>query len=226
MDNSLKVLDHGFVRLDGYMADDKSVVNSARVSFGRRVDQMDKGDVALLQFLLNNNHMTPFEHNAFRFHIQAPIFVAREHFRHRIGSFNEFSGRYAVFPPTFYVPEPQHVRTQVGKPGSYTFEKIIDETIIENFRQSVIKHSELSYNLYEESIKIGVAREIARIYLPTNYYTQYYWTINARSLMNFLSLRMGNDAMWEIREYANAVDKLFAEKMPVTHEAFHNSKNP
>src|SRR3712207_5374633 len=123
-ENSIRVLDHGFVRLDDAMATDLAVVNAARVSFARRKEEMDESDVGLIRFLMRDRHGTPFEHNAFRFHIRAPIFVAREWMRHRVGSFNEFSMRYAKATEDFYVPEPEDVRTQIGKPGAYTFEAV------------------------------------------------------------------------------------------------------
>src|SRR5437667_6208621 len=126
-ENTIRVLDHGFVRLDDAMADDLSVVNGARVSFARRRDEMDAADEGLIRFLMRDRHGTPFEHNAFRFHIRCPIFVAREWFRHRVGSFNEFSLRYARATDDFYVPEADDVRTQVGKPGAYTFEQVSPE---------------------------------------------------------------------------------------------------
>src|SRR5512143_303719 len=126
-DNSIPVLDHGFVRLDEAMASDLSVVNAARVSFARRKDAMDESDEGLIRFLLRDRHGTPFEHNAFRFHVRCPIFVAREWFRHRIGSFNEFSMRYAKATDEFYVPAVEDLRSQVGKPGAYTFEPVDPE---------------------------------------------------------------------------------------------------
>src|SRR5947208_13201256 len=127
VEGTIRVLDHGFVRLDDSMADDLSVVNAARVSFARRKEEMDESDHGLIRFLLRERHGTPFEHNSFRFHVRAPLFVAREWFRHRVGSFNEFSMRYARATDDFYVPEPDDVRSQVGKPGSYSFEAVGDE---------------------------------------------------------------------------------------------------
>src|SRR4051812_20293988 len=118
------VLDHGFVRLDGALADDLSVVNAARVSFARRKECMDEADEGLIRFLMRERHGTPFEHNSFRFHVRCPIFITREWFRHRVGSFNEFSMRYAKATDDFYVPAVEDVRTQVGKPGAYTFEQV------------------------------------------------------------------------------------------------------
>src|ERR1700744_1052980 len=126
-DNTIQVLDHGFVRLDDAMADDLSVVNGARVSFARRKTEMDESDEALIRFLMRDRHGSPFEHNSFRFHIRCPIFVAREWMRHRVGSFNEFSLRYAVATDDFYVPEADAVRTQGGKPGAYPFEPVTPE---------------------------------------------------------------------------------------------------
>src|SRR5215211_8879838 len=123
----VELLDHGFVRLDASMADDLSVANAARVSFARRKEELDDADRGLIRFLMRDRHGTPFEHNSFRFHIRCPIFVAREWMRHRIGSFNEFSMRYAKATDDFYVPHRDDVRTQVGKPGAYSFEPVEPE---------------------------------------------------------------------------------------------------
>ncbi len=218
-ENAIQVLDHGFVRLDDAMASDLSVVNSARVSFGRRKTEMDESDEGLIRFLMRDHHGTPFEHNAFRFHIRAPIFVAREWFRHRVGSFNEFSMRYAKATDDFYVPEPDDVRTQVGKPGAYSFEPV-DPELAEQTREELRAVYEQAYATYERLVEAGVARELARAVMPVGAYTEFYWTVNARALMNFVALRAHENAQREIRRYAEAVETLFAEKMPVTHAAF------
>ena len=215
----IDVLDHGFVRLDGVLADDLSVVNAARVSFGRRKDEMDERDEGLIRFLMRDRHGTPFEHNAFRFHIRCPIFVAREWMRHRVGSFNEFSMRYAKATDDFYVPEAEDVRTQIGKPGAYTFERVTPE-LAEQTREELRRVYEAAYDAYARLVEQGVAREIARSVLPVGAYTEFYWTINARSLMNFVSLRAAETAQREIRRYAEAVEELFSRHMPVTHAAF------
>jgi len=217
--DSIQVLDHGFVRLDGCMADDLSVVNGARVSFGQRSEELDERDSGLIRFLMRERHGSPFEHNAFRFHIKLPIFVMREWARHRIGSFNEWSGRYSQLEPEFYVPEPEDVRTQVGKPGAYSFDPVADD-IAERARAAQREVYEHAYRAYVEMLDDGVAREVARNVLPVAIYTQFYWTVNARSLMNFLSLRNAPTAQREIRRYAEAVELLFAGVMPVTHAAF------
>jgi thymidylate synthase (FAD) len=218
-ENTIELLDHGFVRLDGVMADDLSVVNGARVSFARRKDEMDASDEGLIRFLMRDRHGSPFEHNAFRFHVRCPIFVAREWFRHRIGSFNEFSMRYAKATDDFYVPEPEDVRTQVGKPGAYTFEPVDDE-LAEETRRELEALYEQAYATYARLVEKGVARELARSVMPVGSYTQFYWTVNARALMNFVSLRNSEFAQLEIRRYAEAVEAFFAREMPVTHAAF------
>jgi thymidylate synthase (FAD) len=218
-DNTVQVLDHGFVRLDDAMADDLSVVNGARVSFARHKDVMDESDEGLIRFLMRDRHGTPFEHNSFRFHIRCPIFVAREWMRHRVGSFNEFSLRYARATEDFYVPEAEDVRSQVGKPGAYSFEPVSAE-IAEATREKLQAVYETAYAAYEELVELGVARELARCALPVGAYTEFYWTINARSLMNFLSLRNAETAQREIRRYAQACELFLEQLMPVTYAAF------
>ncbi len=218
-EGTIHVLDHGFVRLDDCMADDLSVVNAARVSFARRKEAMDESDEGLIRFLLRERHGTPFEHNSFRFHVRAPLFVAREWFRHRVGSFNEFSMRYARATDDFYVPEPEDVRTQVGKPGSYSFEPVEPE-LAEATREELRAVYDAAYATYERLVERGVARELARLVMPVGAYTEFYWTINARSLMNFVSLRAAETAQREIRRYAEACERFLEEKMPVTYAAF------
>ncbi len=392
----IDVLDDGFVRLDGAMADDLSVVNAARVSFGVRKQEMDERDAGLIRFLMRESHGTPFEHNAFRFHVRCPIFVAREWFRHRVGclaaetriafarpteradevwtrhiadlhadwaagdraeladaplrvldeaagsftvgriadvvasgvrpvydvaladgkriamtadhrvltprgwqtlreavglvgsgeravatrpvdllvngvvappapgrhgfrllahpvavqrvvhrgdeetfdlcvegpwhnfvangivvhnSFNELSGRYTELPDAFYVPSPEDVRTQVGKPGAYTFETLPDD-VAEATRGRMSDAYAAAYETYRGLLDDGVAKEVARAVLPVGIYTEFWWTLNARSVMHFLGLRNAETAQREIRRYAEAVEQLFSTRMPVTHAAF------
>jgi thymidylate synthase (FAD) len=218
-EGTIEVLDHGFVRLDDAMASDLSVVNAARVSFARRKEEMDESDAGLIRFLMRERHGTPFEHNAFRFHVRTPIFVAREWFRHRVGSYNEFSMRYAKATDEFYVPDLEDVRTQVGKPGSYSFEPV-PEDVAETTREELAAVYAAAFAAYERLVELGVARELARAVMPVGAYTEFYWTVNARALMNFVSLRASETAQREIRRYADAVERLFAERMPVTYEAF------
>jgi thymidylate synthase (FAD) len=218
-DQTISVLDHGFVRLDGAMADDLSVVNGARVSFARRKDELDDSDAGLIRFLMRDRHGSPFEHNAFRFHIRCPIFVAREWFRHRIGSFNEFSMRYAKATDDFYIPDADDVRSQVGKPGAYSFEPV-DPELAERTREELQAVYDMAYATYTRLVEEGVARELARSVIPVGAYTEFYWTVNARALMNFVSLRAAETAQREIRRYAEACEQFLAERMPITHAAF------
>ena len=150
-----------------------------------------------------------------------PIFVMREWVRHRIGfSVNEESGRYVQMRPDFYIPRLEDVRGQVGKPGNYTFERVSMETASE-FCELLDDHSALCYERYLYTIEeLGVAKELARLFLPLNLYTEIRWTANARSLMNFLSLRNSPDAMREIRAYAYEMEGLFATAMPNVHQYF------
>lgn len=218
--NLINVGESGFVRLDDAMADDYSVVNAARVSFARQSselhDELSGKDKGLIGFLMRNRHGTPFEHNSFRFHIKCPLFVAREWFRHRIGSFNEFSARYSEVPDEFHVPQLTEIRTQVGKPGAYTFEQA-DGGIAASAQSIIAENSSRAYGDYVSLLEMGVAKEVARMVLPVSMFTQFYWTVNARALMNFLSLRLDSNAQLEIRQYAEAVSELFKTQMPITY---------
>lgn len=215
----IEVLDHGFVRLDAVEATDLSVVNGARVSFLETKSEMEEKDKGLIRFLMREKHASPFEHNLFRFHIRCPISVAREWMRHRWSSFNEHSLRYSQAIDDFYVPAADQVRSQVGKPGAYRFEPLGDE-IAGRTQDIMRKHYQESWNAYQELLEMGVAKEVARNLLPVALYTEFFWTVNARALMNFISLRNADAAMWEIRQCAAAVEEFFAEAMPITHAAF------
>lgn len=217
--DKIDVLDHGFVRLDAAEATDLSVVNGARVSFLQLREEMDSKDEGLIRFLMRERHASPFEHNLFRFHVRCPIAVAREWMRHRWSSFNEHSLRYSQAIDDFYVPEPAQVRSQVGKPGAYSFETVDPDTA--NLVQDKMrKHYQEAWNLYQEMLETGIAKELARFVLPVGLYTEFYWTVNARALMNFISLRNADAAMWEIRQYGIAVEDFFKDTMPATHAAF------
>lgn len=201
------------------MADDISVVNSARVSFAKSQQEMDESAKGLINFLMREKHGTPFEHNAFRFHVKCPVFVAREWFRHRIGSFNEFSARYSEVGEDFFVPYQNDVRSQVGKPGAYEFH-MVEEEIADQAIEIISQANSSAYESYRQLIDIGIAKELSRTVLPVGMYTQFYWTVNARSLMNFLSLRLSKTAQLDIRRYAKSVEAIFADKMPVTYKAW------
>jgi thymidylate synthase (FAD) len=216
--NTVPVLDHGFLALDGALADDLAVVNAARVSFNASSEEMTERDEGLIRFLMRDRHGSPFEHGYFRFLVKAPIFVVREHHRHRAGhSYNEWSGRYSKLEAEFYVPD--YVRTQVGKPGAYTFEPV-DAAVREQARAEIRTVAEEAFAAYERMLAQGVAKEVARSVLPLSLYTKYFWSCNPRSLMHFCSLRNSEQAQFEIREYARAAEGFLALLMPVTHAAF------
>ncbi len=216
--NVVPVLDHGFVALDAALASDLAVVNGARVSFNQESDEFTEREEGLIRFLVRERHGSPFEHGYFRFLVKAPIFVVREHHRHRAGhAFNEWSGRYSKMEPEFYIPD--FVRTQVGKPGAYTFEPVEDATR-EAVRHEIEENARRSYDAYERMLEQGVAKEVARTVLPLSTYTKYYWSCNPRSLMHFCGLRNHESAQFEIRQFAAAAESFLEQLMPVTHAAF------
>ena len=217
-ENTIPVLDHGFIALDGVLASDLAVVNAARVSFNASSEEMTERDEGLIRFLMRDRHGSPFEHGYFRFIVKAPIFVVREHHRHRAGhSYNEWSGRYSKMEAEFYVPD--YVRTQVGKPGAYSFEPV-EPAVREAAREEIRGIAEQAFEAYERMLEQGVAKEVARMALPLSLYTKYFWSCNPRSLMHFCSLRNSDQAQYEIREYAKAAESFLERVMPVTHAAF------
>jgi thymidylate synthase (FAD) len=217
-ESTIPVLDHGFLALDAALASDLAVVNGARVSFNQTSQEMTERDEGLIRFLMREKHGSPFEHGYFRFLVKAPLFVVREHHRHRAGhSYNEWSGRYSKMEPEFYVPD--FVRTQVGKPGAYTFEPVGEET--KAFaRREIEDNARRAFDAYERMLEQGVAKEVARAVLPLSTYTKYYWSCNPRSLMHFCGLRNHEAAQDEIRQYAAAAESFLERLMPVTHAAF------
>src|SRR6266542_4715926 len=216
--DTIPVLDHVFVALDAALASDLAVVNGARVSFNQTSDELTERDEGLIRFLMRDQHGSPFEHGYFRFIVKAPLFVVREHHRHRAGhSYNEWSGRYSKMEPQFYVPD--FVRTQVGKPGAYRFEPVTDE-VREAARREIEENAQRAWEAYERMLEQGVAKEVARSVLPLSTYTKYYWSCNPRSLMHFCSLRNHEAAQFEIRQYAAAAELFLEKQMPITHAAF------
>ena len=218
------ILDHGEVELLDVMGNDLSVVNAAKVSFAAQVKELDESSIGLINYLMKNKHATPFEHIIFKFRIKAPIFVTREWMRHRWSSFNEMSMRYHV-PPIidYYIPASKNIRKQVGKPGAYSFEEIDDlelKTLTIRRMQEVIGYADL---VYRDLLDLGVAKEIARCVLPVSQYTEFIWTVNAMSLINFLTLRNEQSAQYEIQEFAKVIELLFESIMPITHKAFIDS---
>jgi thymidylate synthase (FAD) len=217
-DTVISVLDKGFLALDAALASDLAVVNGARVSFNQESDEMSERDEGLIRFLIRERHGSPFEHGYFRFLVKAPLFVVREHHRHRAGhSYNEWSGRYSKMDAEFYVPD--NVRTQVGKPGSYSFEPV-DDDVRDAARREIEENAERAFEAYERMLEQGVAKEVARAVLPLSTYTKYYWSCNPRSLMHFCGLRNHENAQYEIRQYAAAAESFLERAMPVTYAAY------
>ncbi len=212
---SYSVLDNGFVRLVDFMGGDGAVVQAARVSLGQGMKTPER-DRRLINYLMEHEHGTPFEHSVFKFHIKCPIFVAREWFRHRMASYNEISQRYVEVQEEFYVPERLRKQSPKNKQASEFAEFENEEEILKTIREAY----KGAFSVYRKLLNYGVARELARIVLPLGTYTQFYWTVNSRSLMNFLRLRMAEDAQYEIREYAKVIYLIFKEKMPWTAEAW------
>lgn len=212
------------VELIDSMGGDHSVVRSARVSSGS-VSVSSEKDEGLINYLMRDRHGSPFEHAVFTFRIEAPIFVFREFQRHRMASYNEESGRYKELEPVFYTPPEERSMVQVGKPGAYTFERGTDQQHWKAGYELVRNASE-AYESYTAMLEKGIAREVARMVLPLNIYSSMYVTMNARSLMNFLSLRSEEQGTYpsfpqaEIAWVARDMELIFSEKMPHTHMAF------
>lgn len=219
-------------------AHDSDVLFAARVSTqGEKtlgdaqdgVEADEKRDRGLINYLMRDRHGSPFEHNSMTFYVQAPIFVFREFMRHRIASYNEESGRYRELRPTFYVPGPERKLVQVGKPGAYSFEDGTPE-MTELVDEQTRAVSTQAYESYQRMLDAGIAREVARIVLPLNLFSSMYVTMNARALMNFLSLRTKREdshfpsfPQREIEMVAEKMETSFQELMPLTHAAFEKN---
>lgn len=219
LDKEYKVLDKGFVRLVDYMGGDKRIVQAARVSYGQgtKTKRQDRG---LINYLLRNEHTSPFEQVIMTFHCKMPIFVARQWVRHRTARLNEISGRYSVMESEFYVPDENQIRFQSkdNKQGRST------DDVPAELQQKVLNiirsgHSQ-AYQQYEEMLDNNIARELARINLPLSLYTQWYWQIDLHNLFHFLKLRMDPHAQWEIRQYGKVMAKMAARVAPLAYEAF------
>jgi thymidylate synthase (FAD) len=213
-----KVLDHGFVRVVDTMGDDSAVVQAARVSYGSGTKGV-REDRDLIRFLLRQRHTSPFEMAEIKLHCKMPIFVARQWVRHRTANINEVSARYSELPGDFYIPDLDQIREQSGTNKQGRGDAVLD-TLAHNFRDSTQGHSLNSYAAYGADLQSGIARELARINLPLNIYTEWYWKVDVHNLLHFLNLRADGHAQYEIRVYADAILKFVEEWMPETHGAF------
>ncbi len=210
----IKVLDKGFVRLVDHMGSDLSVVNAARVSFGKQKAAFEDADAKLVDYLAIHEHTSPFRHTALTLHVKAPIFVFRQWMKHRIGSeFNEISGRYVEFPEDeFYVPEVFRRQAKVNKQGS---EGEIDAASKQRATASFLEACRGSVAHYKELLALGVCREQARCVLPVGLYSEVYWTVSLQAVAHFIRLRSDSHAQWEIQQYAAAVQNMVEPLFPV-----------
>lgn len=215
MKEPISVLDKGFVRLEAFVGGDDAVVRSARVSYGARPHDEAK-DKKLISYMLEHEHGTPFEHNMFTIHVKAPIFVFRQWHRNRIGvSYNELSARYTEMKDDFYIPSIWRAQDTKNKQGSIVSD--LQHHWLEAEARSACAKAMESYRFLLEN---GAAREMARMVLPVNLYSEMYFTCNARSLMGFIALRSDNHAQAETRQYSHAMARIFQNVMPWTWEAF------
>jgi thymidylate synthase (FAD) len=226
----LPVLDHGFVRVLDYMGDDGAIVQAARVSYGRGTRRVNE-DRGLINYLMRHRHTTPFEMCEIKYHVKLPIFVARQWIRHRTANVNEYSARYSILDNEFYIPEPHHLAMQatVNRQGRGA---VIEGEAAQRVLDLLRADSERAYAGYSELLnedgsgapvdpaRPWIARELARMNLSLNFYTQWYWKIDLHNLLHFLSLRADPHAQYEIRAYAEAMLQTVQRWVPIAYEAF------
>ena len=225
---AVPVLDHGFVRVIDYMGDDSAVVQAARVSYGRGTRRVSE-DAGLIRYLMRHRHSTPFEMCEIKFHVKLPIFVARQWIRHRMANVNEYSARYSILDREFYVPAPEHLAAQSetnrqGRGGVLGGDEAAE--VLALLRQDAsMTYDHYAYMLNEggaDPARQGLARELARMNLTLNTYTQWYWKSDLHNLLNFLALRADAHAQYEIRAYAEVMLRSVAAWVPETYAAFQD----
>ncbi len=213
------VLDHGFVYLVDYMGNDQAVEQAARVSYGKGTRKTSETR-GLIRYLERHEHTTPFEMVEFKFHAKMPIFVARQWVRHRTASINEYSARYSILDNEFYVPDPEVISYQSSS-NKQGRGDAIDPKDAEFVRNLIIADAARNYDHYETMIDdYNIARELARINLSLDFYTQWYWKIDLHNALHFLRLRKDPHAQWEIRQYADVMGKIVDDAVPLAWEAF------
>ena len=228
----IEVLDHGFIRVIDYMGDDSSIVQSARVSYGKGTKKISN-DKGLIKYLMRHRHSTPFEMCEIKFHIKLPIFIARQWIRHRTANVNEYSARYSILDKEFYIPSAENLAAQSAINNQGRGDALTDDEA-SNVIQILKKDAEQTYSNYEtllnessegniiDESKSGIARELARMNLTLNTYTQWYWKIDLNNLLHFLALRADDHAQYEIRVYADAMLDIVQKWVPLTYEAFED----
>lgn len=211
---------HGFVRLVDVMGDDSSSVQAARISYGEGTKSV-REDNSLTNYLLRNNHTSPFEMVEFKFHIKLPIFLARQWVRHRMASMNEISARYSEMKDEFWLPKPEDLRTQDSKNKQAGSRKLPQEAAKQAV-ELINEANKESYERYKDLLDLGVCREQARTILPVSLYTEFYWKIDGHNLMRFLKLRGDLHAQKEIQDYAVAMENIFQSRFPNVFDAYVN----
>ena len=218
------VLDHGFVRVIDYMGDDAAICQAARVSYGKGTKSVSN-DAGLIRYLMRHWHSTPFEMCEIKLHVKLPVFVARQWIRHRTANVNEYSARYSILDREFYIPAPDHLAAQSTTNNQGRGEALQGEEA-ERVLRLLQEDSMRAYDHYEEMIgqdgQQGLARELARMNLPANVYTQWYWKVDLHNLLHFLRLRADHHAQYEIRVYAEELCKIVADWVPAAYGAFED----
>jgi thymidylate synthase (FAD) len=210
------VLDHGFVRVVDYMGNDDAIVQAARVSYGAGTKRLSD-DRGLINYLMRMRHTSPFEMCEIKLHCKMPLFVARQWIRHRTASVNEYSGRYSEMDSDFYVPENFKGQDPTNRQGSGDN---VEDRVNQKMWIETSNASKAMWVFYQDLLKQGASRELARMVLPVNFYTQWYWKIDLHNLLHFLSLRVDPHAQYEIRVYADAILDIVKQWVPLTHAAF------
>lgn len=219
LEKEMKVLDKGFVRLVDYMGSDARIVQSARVSYGAGTKSV-REDKGLIDYLLRNHHMSPFEQVVFTFHLKMPIFVARQLVRHRTARMNEISGRYSKMLDEFYTPAAEDIRFQSKSNRQGRSADDVPTAQREKVLATLKNAYETAYQGYGEMIEADIARELARVSLPLSLYTEMYWQIDLRNLLHFIKLRLDSHAQYEIRVYADKMAEAVKAVTPFTWESF------
>jgi thymidylate synthase (FAD) len=219
LNRKIECLDKGFVRLVDFMGTDSSIVQAARVSYGKGTTKRSQ-DKELIRYLMRHRHTSPFEMVEFKFHCKMPIFCARQWVRHRTASLNEYSGRYSEMPEECYVPDFSRIQTQdTTNYQASSGEQIEQATYV----QGLMKEEQAkAFDNYRDYLDCGTAREIARVDLPLSTYTQWYWKMDLHNLFHFLGLRMHPHAQWEMQKYAEAIFELIKPIVPLSCEAFED----
>ena len=222
--SAIPVLDHGFIRVIDYMGDDNAITQAARVSYGKGTKSV-QNDEGLIRYLMRHWHSTPFEMCEVKLHVKLPVFVARQWIRHRTANVNEYSARYSILDREFYIPAPEHLNAQsvVNNQGRGD---VLEGEEAARVLDILKADSTRAYDHYEEMIsdegQAGLARELARMNLPANIYTQWYWKVDLHNLFHFLRLRADAHAQYEIRVYAEAMCQVVADWVPFAYKAFED----